>query len=391
MCGDDGGIIPIDAAGGSDAPPAACNVNTQAGCAAGEKCTWIRVTATPAAQLGVIGCVPDGNVPVDGDCQWGASGQTTGYDNCFAGAYCSASSEQDQAQGTCTDTCSLLDLASNPCDANFVCSRYVNTYANEGDDPPAGLCNPACDPLTQKVKTGDDTADTYCLAPLSDNGTPADTTDDFQIRQCVGFPAGDGAESEFSCAGTINPTWTHRANTDDPQFINSCAPRSLPLLIESDTNPNEGACISLCRPAENYMGSATTLQGVSPYALDDLGVIGTDEECRYWWLLEGDTVSEYSDTLGFAYNVAGLYNWDDDDNPATAEVPLPSCATLANTDTNGNDFPDHCEWACCPTTVAFPPTMTGAKREELKALVRKNLHLEGVSVDMTQIGAALGQ
>ena len=38
----------------------ACNPLTQAGCAAGEKCTWLLDALTPPQYVGHIGCAPDG-------------------------------------------------------------------------------------------------------------------------------------------------------------------------------------------------------------------------------------------------------------------------------------------------------------------------------------------
>ena len=66
-----------------DAPPAdagVCNPLTQAGCADGEKCSWIIDDA--AADIGHIGCSANGTVAIGGACM-NAGG--VGPDDCAAG------------------------------------------------------------------------------------------------------------------------------------------------------------------------------------------------------------------------------------------------------------------------------------------------------------------
>src|SRR5262244_3631108 len=63
-----------------DSPPMQCNPLTQAGCAAGEKCTWLLDALMPQ-YVGHIGCVPDGTANVGEACIYGAPG-VTGYDGC---------------------------------------------------------------------------------------------------------------------------------------------------------------------------------------------------------------------------------------------------------------------------------------------------------------------
>src|SRR5690349_737419 len=92
---------------GGDGSGLTCNVSTNMGCAQGDKCTWVRVSVgpDPAQQLGQVGCVPDGNVPTDGACQYGMSGVATGYDNCVGGDICLAPRTAEQATGTCREIC----------------------------------------------------------------------------------------------------------------------------------------------------------------------------------------------------------------------------------------------------------------------------------------------
>lgn len=380
-----GGSVNITADAGSDGGSGgACNVNTQAGCEAGEKCSWVRVQASQMAQLGKIACVPDGDAALDAACTWGAAGDTTGFDNCEKGLYCLAPSNQDQAAGICLDTCSLVDAVSNTCATNFVCSRYANTYANSGGDPPAGLCTPACDPLTQKLVTGEP-AGQYCGEPVNlgaDNAVGGDGENaDFQEAICVGVPGNAGAPAEFSCAGMINPTWKHRTNTEPTTFLNDCGTAdvgvgpNVPWLDETSAS-DDTTCISLCKPVEVYQGlanAATLSKGMAPNDFATFGIVGeNDEDCKFLWWLESDDapLTDLSNGLGFAFNTSGFYTWDDDMMPATDPVAVPRCDSLPNTDDPGDMdmLEEHLEWGCGP----FPEALTGAAREEALRVARKN-------------------
>ena len=114
------------------------------GCAANEKCTWIRVQTTPTI-IGALGCVPDGTVALGGTCTRGPDGQTTGYDTCVAGNICIGPS----TGGICQDICGFDGSANAACAAGQACTRYQNTFANAMEDPIAGACNPTCQPITQ--------------------------------------------------------------------------------------------------------------------------------------------------------------------------------------------------------------------------------------------------
>ena len=64
-------VILIDSAGsGSDMT---CNVLTQTGCNAGEKCAWVRDQSS-ASPLGHLACAPDGTAPIGGACMYGPDG-----------------------------------------------------------------------------------------------------------------------------------------------------------------------------------------------------------------------------------------------------------------------------------------------------------------------------
>jgi len=309
----------------------ACNVNAQTGCGAGEKCSWVRVEASAQQQLGVVACVPDGNVGADAQCTWGAAGQATGYDNCEAGLYCSGSAQVDMATGVCTDSCSL-DGSGDDCAAGFACVRYADTYANDGQDPDTGLCDPTCDALTQK--TAGDGADQFCGAGLD--------MDNNQINQCTGLTSGDTSPTAFSCGSVLEPTFVHGTNlTDlavDPIYLNNCAPRNMLGFFYQGADDAPVMCLSLCEPGDVYLGSDDNLLGLvgSQYRLDVLGADGVlgGEECRYLWAFESaDTpVTDVSFGVGIAYAVE-VFTYSDGS-------PVPSCATIANTDTDADGIID---------------------------------------------------
>ena len=98
----DANINLVDSATGPDAQTTECNLLTNQGCATGEKCTWIDVTA----DLGKIGCATDGTVAVGGACTTGQPGETTGFDNCVGGSYCLG--------GVCEAICSQSPDSCDP-------------------------------------------------------------------------------------------------------------------------------------------------------------------------------------------------------------------------------------------------------------------------------------
>jgi hypothetical protein len=138
--GDDFVPPPADAIGSH------CDPIAQALCGADEKCGWTRLVATPADQLGLIACAPDGTVPLGGACTFGASGMTTGYDDCARGLACLAPIDQEQTTGTCETICDVLAApgTAEGCAAGFTCVRHTGYFANASDPmTEAGLCDPS--------------------------------------------------------------------------------------------------------------------------------------------------------------------------------------------------------------------------------------------------------
>jgi hypothetical protein len=62
-----------------------CDPIAQTGCDPGEKCQWIRDVASAARMRGQLGCVAVGPRLLGEACEYGASGPTTGYDDCARG------------------------------------------------------------------------------------------------------------------------------------------------------------------------------------------------------------------------------------------------------------------------------------------------------------------
>ncbi len=324
-------------------PPAGeCNLNTQAGCAEGEKCTWIRQTVGEEP-VGIKGCVADGTAASGEACVWGVAGSATGFDNCAAGLICSSSSGVDQAEGTCTEICSL-DGVSLACPTGFACSRYFGYFANADETPNHGQCNPSCDPLTNKsfnAETsefdidncgGDVYPDVYPEGhpqagdPVPEAGLPQES--------CVTSWARDGGPpSQASCASNLNPLYGHREPPGLPaedRFLNSCPPGT--HIFGRGEATEDATCIALCTPADTFAGNVAQARGLAPNSCDDalpwaiaeIGRASNDAQagCRYaWWLFErGDNtgLSDLSNTVGGCFD-ASKYLLSDE------VTPVPSC------------------------------------------------------------------
>lgn len=343
-CGGNDDDTPIDP---PDPTPETCNLNTQEGCAAGEKCTWIRQTVGEEP-VGKLGCVPDGNVASGGECQWGVAGSATGYDNCAAGLVCASSSSVDEASGTCTEICSL-DAISLPCPTGFSCSRYHGYFANEDETPAHGQCNASCDPLTNKsfnAESGEYDIDNcggelypdvypeghpQAGQPVPEAGLPQES--------CVTSWARDGgAPSAASCASNLNPLYGHRdppALAAADRFLNSCPPGT--HIFSRGEGTEDATCLALCVPADTYMGSSAQGRGVAPNSCDDAlpwisggtGRAANDAqaECRFaWWMFEaGDNLglSPLSNGLGACFD-ASKYLLSD------GVTPVPRCDSLTD-------------------------------------------------------------
>lgn len=382
-----------------DAPSSTtCNLFTQTGCATGEKCTWIRIAASTTQQLGKIGCSPSATstVAVGGDCKWGAAGDTTGFDNCMPGSLCLASSETDQATGKCEAICDPSTIpgsgATGACATNYACGFWSNFFENPGDTgaPAAGLCDPSCDPLTQKRDT-DGAAN--CGGGLDANQQPKDG--------CYGGWFGtNNVPSQFTCSGNRNPT-----NTADviayetargTYYLNSCAAGYVPLYVTDSAHRDamHVMCTAFCEPVatskESHPSPAGTKNNADWVGGDCISAGHTAPvECHFWWPEEFDpttgavgSMSKWSNGLGsceeytrYVYDATAYFkngaNNPYTGAPATTMDPVPSCTVLSSTaflfDTNTADnVNDAMFWGCQPEPTAFAGKQLHWKRPEIR-------------------------
>lgn len=192
-----------------------------------------------------------------------------------------------------------------------MCTRYAGLFSNPPDEPVAGLCVDACDPLTPVLDGGTGCAmgqGCYLLASSTDT-----------IAVCAG-------------AGSVG----HNQLITGPAYANSCVPGASPRTRAPGSTDIE--CGGLCVPAEvtssmnlsseGGAGSATcqTRWGAAPPADGAAG-----ESCRYFWFRETfAAVTPYSNTVGFCFkHAAFLY---DSDGDLTPDAPWPRCTSLTTGD-----------------------------------------------------------
>jgi len=333
--GDDDTVTPTTDARQIDADiPVECNPLGAAGmqgCATGQKCTWITITADDpmtAADEGVgkIGCVADGTVDLAGACTQGTPGEATGFDNCKAGNIC--------VGGQCKDVCGFGGGAQEACASGQACTRYSNLWANGEDDPMYGACNPTCNPVTQLRSDGTNCGmNQGCYLLVSQTTTTA---------VCAG-------------AGTV----MHNAAITGTAFANSCVPGAQPRRQSPDNMIVE--CGGLCDPKDVFVkapGDVTFAQvggqpdKAAPIAVEDAAKVenyaaegglgpnscmtkwgaqpprvGNGESCRYWWAREPfDTLSPFSNTVGWCFE-HNTFKFDSNGD-MTADHFFPRCAAL---------------------------------------------------------------
>ena len=173
---------------GDDDAIGQCSPLTQAGCATGEKCTWI-IDATTPMYVGHIGCEAAGTAAIGAACTFGAAG-ATGFDNCVGGAVCSAFGTPG-TNGTCKQICD--NQGGMPmCDASHVCVQYARLFSTGPTSPAAaGVCDVACDPLADNDFDGSGSA-------LTRTGTVCGSA----TVGCYGYPS-FGTPPACVAAGTI--------------------------------------------------------------------------------------------------------------------------------------------------------------------------------------------
>jgi len=355
--GNDPKVILPDSSGSNTT----CNPLTQAGCAAGEKCTWLLDALMPQ-YVGHIGCAMDGTANAGDSCTYGAPG-TTGFDNCKGGLVCG---NYRGGTGFCKTICDQQG-GTPACDATHVCVTYSGLFETGDTTPNAGgVCDLACDPLKDNdfdgsgalPKTG-----TTCVASGSN------------VVGCYGYPSfGTAPATGWSCTNDINADepatgFRHRvectvdnmcADAGPKIYVNSCNQGYLPLLRES-TMVSTTICVAMCEPQDCSLGNCgandVNRLGKAPNrcnAIDRLGtfdIAGTGkgavsghpngEHCQYLWDDEIDSTSgtylpsPLSDKMGFCFDHSS-YQYDSNaDN--TPDAYYPPCATLGSGFGSGSD------------------------------------------------------
>ena len=148
----------------------------------------------------------------------------------------------------------------------------------------------------------------------------------------------------FSCTGLPHPDRGHGTFVPDgePPAIDSCGPGTVLTYFYVGADLAPPRCVQLCAAGNSSAENTSNLHGLagSPYALPALGITSPTEECRYfgwtWNAPATRTASGYD--LGIAYDVA-LYTLGDG-------TPTPSCADLANADTDGDGVNDAEYFGC---------------------------------------------
>lgn len=325
--------IIVNDANGGDTGPGQCNPLMQTGCNAGEKCNWIYDQLMPTI-VGHIGCEPEGQTAIGGDC----GARAIGPDSCVKGAEC--------VSGECKQICD--NQGGTPmCDADHACVQYQNTFT-DGTTTVAGVCDPGCDPLTQKLKIGDKEA--------CGSADPTKPT-----KGCYGY-------DEYSCSGTAPTVSIDMAVTLTDRvapagdYLNSCAPGFMPILI-SETGSTTGLCNGLCAalesdatlPQANEIGDATAL-AKNPTAMTSApgnavcsatkrgSAVDGPETCRFLWVYNIDdanmlAITPYTDIMGVCI-ARNKYKYDSNDDGMldNNDMNTPECHSLPR-HVNGDTMP----------------------------------------------------
>lgn len=292
-----------DVDGGTDGGTGPCDLFTQTGCPAQQRCAFVRTSAG----VGSPACVTQGTVADGAVCTL----PTTGADDCIGSAHCTGS--------ICEAIC---DPAGDGCGANSACMALGGFQSPEGTTL-VGICSSKCDPVTQ-VRLEDGAA--ACGSP-----DPANPT-----QGCYGVPGED-----FFCAPSVSAR-THGEVVPPPVYLNSCAPGYAPLLNQS-TGSTDAICVAFCAPGETHKDATANADGVSPHTCASRGASGA--ECRYFHLIETPFTAN-TNTVGICFDY-GNFTYDHDMNNGTPDVPTPSCTTVDA----GTGPGEHLSWGCGPLPV----------------------------------------
>lgn len=359
-----GGTQLLDASGDAGQ---ACDPILQTGCMGGERCTWIVDADTPT-RIGHVGCVPDGTVAADGACTTAVAATGGGVDTCVAGTLC--------ISRRCKPICDpqlVEGSAPGACPVNFACSLYEGFFES-GGTATAGVCEPACDPLTQRLKVGT----TGIEACGSTN--PAQPS-----GACI---RGPGFRS-FVCAPT-GPELYAKTDRQPPlaapngaPYPNGCAPGFIPFFFEDVSGSMRTLCSGTCAPLkvdktiamdpmhrDDNRGDKTALGKLPTDAMPtagkstcDVGVKGSavsdphGEDCRFLWFPLAASnggrpaVTPYNDTLGicFPYEKFLTITVEGSDT----RLPEKSCAELPETAPDDDPYGTAKDSGCYPLSQSM--------------------------------------
>jgi len=360
-CGGGGKPTLIDAA--VDAA-VACNPVLQTGCAAGEKCTWIvDIDGGPTtSDIGHIGCIANGTIAEGGACTDASMAAT---DGCVAGQLC--------VSRRCKPICDpqLVDgSAQGACSSNFSCSVYAGVFES-GGDPTAGVCEPGCDPLTQRLKVGTTNVE---ACGSSNATTPSGTC--VPSRGFLSFHCAPSGSIVYDKVDRVPPLTD---TVSGAPFGNGCAPGFIPFYFSDASGSMTTWCTGLCAALKTDMAiaaqpdHATDNQGDKTVAAklvaDPMPVAGHavcaktikgaadvqspfGEDCRFIWfpLAQGDptkpSMSPFNDTLGVCF---AFEKFLDITIPGmTQKLPEKSCAELMPTAPTDDPYGSAKENGCYP-------------------------------------------
>jgi len=347
-----------------------CNPLTQAGCAGGDKCTWIMRDGDSGLE-GHVGCAPAGHAAPGDACSYSSEG----YDTCMRGLVCDA---PRAGTGTCKRICD--QQGSEPaCDGDHACVESPNLFRCAGTRPAvAGVCDPACDPLADNDFDGSGSA-----FARSGSGCGSDST-----VGCYGYPSfGAPPRTAWACVPEHNPgeRLHHRTacsvatgcadeNESGATEIlrSSCSQGYLPLMYEA-TGATTVICVALCKPTNCFAGNCGTDDvdrlGEAPHRCSNADRMGTfdttapGEHCQYLWIREVDVDGAFlrsptSDAVGVCVDHSKYrYDSNSDGIPDTA---LPPCAALSDGFGSGSDRADPLTYfgaadlGCVDSTRAVP-------------------------------------
>jgi hypothetical protein len=321
-----------------------CNVLTQTGCAATEKCTWI-VDNAPM-KLGHVGCAPATGTLTDGMACSFVPPEQGGYDDCARAHYCFS---RDYMTGICKQIC---DQQGGPptCGDGFACQQYEGLFGPAGMEA-AGVCDVECDPLddndfdgssTRLTKTGTKCTDAQGCYPRFSNAAPrrSDAT-------CADVPMDSG--NLFHNAPCDHADGC--ANISEIPYLNGCAPGFRAVVTDNTTGANTWACRSLCALSDCFLGNCGTTQdpayiGAAPHrcnGTDSTAVIGkpfvagpSGDNCvAVWWVAEQNKMtgvvqqSRFSDSLGVCLRHSDFhFDSNKDGKIDNNDMTFPDCSTL---------------------------------------------------------------